>query len=120
MGFLRSNGKLATVSAVRPPVRFGGLVIRDERVVEFSEKPQTEQGWINGGFFVFDPGVLDYIEDAQTIRITYLWDLETPFSGQSPPPWVVEPAFPICPDTFWHEICANPLETRDLMRFMPM
>ncbi len=59
--FHRRHGRLATVTAVRPPARFGGLRLDDDGVVEFSEKPQTEEGWINGGFFVFEPGVLDYM-----------------------------------------------------------
>jgi glucose-1-phosphate cytidylyltransferase len=57
----RRNGRLATVTAVRPPARFGGLRFEDERVVEFIEKPQIGEGWINGGFFVLEPDVLDYI-----------------------------------------------------------
>jgi glucose-1-phosphate cytidylyltransferase len=60
--FHRSHGKLATVTAVRPPARFGRLDIVDSQVVSFAEKPQLDQGWINGGFFVFEPAVLDYIE----------------------------------------------------------
>jgi glucose-1-phosphate cytidylyltransferase len=61
LAFHRAHGKLATVTAVRPPSRFGGLVIDGDTVAEFSEKPQTGEGWINGGFFVFEPGVLDFI-----------------------------------------------------------
>ena len=67
IAFHRAHGKLATVTAVRPPARFGGLVLEDERVREFSEKPQTEAGWINGGFFVFEPKVFDYLEGDHTI-----------------------------------------------------
>jgi glucose-1-phosphate cytidylyltransferase len=63
----RCHGKLATVTAVRPPARFGGLTLDNGRVVEFSEKPQTGEGWINGGFFVFEPGVLDYIASDESI-----------------------------------------------------
>jgi glucose-1-phosphate cytidylyltransferase len=59
----RSHGKLATVTAVRPPARFGGLTLEGGMVREFSEKPQSGEGWINGGFFVFEPGVLDYLRD---------------------------------------------------------
>ena len=57
----RRHGKLATITAVRPPARFGGLVFEGDRIVEFTEKPQVGEGWINGGFFVLEPGVLDYI-----------------------------------------------------------
>ncbi|MBI5648944.1 MAG: glucose-1-phosphate cytidylyltransferase [Chloroflexi bacterium] len=65
--FHRAHGRLATVTAVRPPARFGGLVLKDDVVHEFSEKPQTGEGWINGGFFVFEPGILNYLTDDQTI-----------------------------------------------------
>jgi glucose-1-phosphate cytidylyltransferase len=65
--FHRTHGKLATVTAVRPPARFGGLVLNGDNVCEFSEKPQTGEGWINGGFFVFEPAVFDYFTDDQTI-----------------------------------------------------
>jgi glucose-1-phosphate cytidylyltransferase len=61
--FHRRHGKLATVTAVRPPSRFGGLDVADEdRVRSFTEKPQIGEGWINGGFFVLEPKVLDYID----------------------------------------------------------
>lgn len=60
--FHRSHGKLATVTAVHPPARFGLLEIDGDAVSRFSEKPQTRRDWINGGFFVFEPGILDYIE----------------------------------------------------------
>jgi glucose-1-phosphate cytidylyltransferase len=67
LAFHRAHGRLATVTAVRPPARFGGLVFDGDRVCEFSEKPQATAGWINGGFFVFEPGVLDYLEGDATI-----------------------------------------------------
>jgi glucose-1-phosphate cytidylyltransferase len=63
----RSHGKLATVTAVRPPARFGGLNFNGELVAEFTEKPQIGEGWINGGFFVLEPEIFDYIEDDATI-----------------------------------------------------
>jgi glucose-1-phosphate cytidylyltransferase len=62
----RQHGKLATITAVRPPARFGGLVFDGDRVVEFTEKPQAGEGWINGGYFVFEPGVLNYITGDET------------------------------------------------------
>ncbi len=65
--FHQSHGKLATVTIVRPPARFGGVSLETDRVLRFSEKPQTGEGWINGGFFVLDRGVLDYIEGDETI-----------------------------------------------------
>lgn len=61
--FHYAHGKLATLTAVRPPARFGHLVLDDsEAVIEFSEKPQTKEGWINGAFFVLEPGIFDYID----------------------------------------------------------
>jgi len=60
--FHRRHGKLATVTAVRPPARFGGLLLSGNRVRSFREKPQMGEGWINGGFFVLDPRVLDYAD----------------------------------------------------------
>lgn len=64
--FHRSHGRLATVTAVRPPARFGGLIFDGDLVVEFTEKPQTGEGWINGGFLVFEPGVFDYLESDES------------------------------------------------------
>ena len=67
LAFHRSHGRLATVAAVEPPGRFGVLTIEgDNRVSSFTEKPSDEIGWINGGFFVLDPGVLDYIDGDWT------------------------------------------------------
>lgn len=60
--FHQRHGKLATVAAVRPPGRFGGLNLDGDLVARFAEKPQIGEGWINGGFFVLEPEVLDYIE----------------------------------------------------------
>lgn len=63
LDFHRSHGRLATVTAVRPPARFGHLEIADNgRITEFSEKPQAAEGWINGAFFVLEPGIFDYID----------------------------------------------------------
>ena len=59
--FHRSHGKLATVTAVHPPARFGEIDLDGNQVRRFKEKPQTHEGWINGGFFVLEPQVLDYI-----------------------------------------------------------
>lgn len=64
--FHRSHGRLATVTAVRPPSRFGSLGLEGDEVVAFKEKPQASEGWINGGFFVLDPKVLDLIEGDKT------------------------------------------------------
>jgi glucose-1-phosphate cytidylyltransferase len=59
--FHRKHGKLATMTAVRPPARYGHIEFDGDRIVEFSEKPQTGEGWINGAFFILEPGVFDYI-----------------------------------------------------------
>jgi len=64
--FHRSHGKTATISAVRPPSRFGGLDFEPGGPVRFTEKPQMGEGWINGGFMVLEPSVLDRIEGDQT------------------------------------------------------
>ncbi|MEB3280490.1 MAG: glucose-1-phosphate cytidylyltransferase [Lyngbya sp.] len=66
LAFHRSHGKLATLTAVRPAARFGHLELDGDQIVEFSEKPQTQEGWINGAFFVLEPGVFDYIEGDDT------------------------------------------------------
>ena len=65
--FHDSHGKIATVTAVRPPVRFGELEITNDRVTNFEEKPQAKAGWINGGFFILNHKVLDYIKDDTTM-----------------------------------------------------
>lgn len=67
VSFHRSHGKIGTVTGVRPPARFGALQIDGNQVVNFSEKPQTEGGWINGGFFVFEPQFFDYLHGDDTI-----------------------------------------------------
>jgi glucose-1-phosphate cytidylyltransferase len=61
LDFHRAHGKLATVTAVAPVARFGSLQMSGDAVVRFTEKPVSGEGWINGGFFVFQPEVLDYI-----------------------------------------------------------
>jgi len=65
--FHRGHGRLATLTAVRPPARYGYMKFSGPRVKEFTEKPQIGEGWINGAFFVLEPGVLDYIEGDETI-----------------------------------------------------
>jgi glucose-1-phosphate cytidylyltransferase len=60
--FHRSHGKLATMTAVRPPARYGHICFEGDRVVEFTEKPQAAEGWINGAFFVLEKGVGEYID----------------------------------------------------------
>ena len=67
LSFHRSKNKEATITAVRPVARFGELEIKNDLVKSFQEKPQTNTGWINGGFFVFEPTVLDKIEGDLTV-----------------------------------------------------
>ena len=73
--FHESHGKLGTVTVVRPPARFGGVEVEDDRIIQFTEKPQTGEGWINGGFFVLNRKVIDYVEGDGTI-----WERE-PLEG---------------------------------------
>jgi glucose-1-phosphate cytidylyltransferase len=65
--FHRAHGKLATVTAVRPPARFGGLVFEGDLVSDFTEKPQIGEGWINGGFMVLEPGIFDYLSGDDSV-----------------------------------------------------
>ncbi|MBW1788859.1 MAG: glucose-1-phosphate cytidylyltransferase [Deltaproteobacteria bacterium] len=64
--FHRSHGKLATLTAVNPPARFGQVELDGDRVAAFSEKPQLSDQWINGAYFVLEPGVMDYIDGDDT------------------------------------------------------
>jgi glucose-1-phosphate cytidylyltransferase len=70
MAFHKAQGKIATVTAVRPPARFGGIVCDGDAVRSFTEKPQTGEGWINGGFLVFEPAIFDLLESDATILET--------------------------------------------------
>ena len=65
--FHRKHGKLVTITAVRPTARFGELELSGNQVVKFQEKPQVHEGWINGGFFVMEPGFFELINNDQTI-----------------------------------------------------
>lgn len=67
LDFHRSHGRLATATAVRPSARFGAIAFNDNLVASFKEKPQTGEGWINGGFFVLEPAVADYIRNDSTV-----------------------------------------------------
>ena len=67
VAFHRRHGKLVTVSAVRPTARFGELELDGGRVASFKEKPQLHEGWINGGFFVLEPGFFDLIDGDATM-----------------------------------------------------
>jgi glucose-1-phosphate cytidylyltransferase len=67
IAFHKNNGLKATVTCVRPPARFGRIAIQSSKVASFEEKPQTEGGLINGGFFVLEPSVLELIDSSQTV-----------------------------------------------------
>ena len=64
--FHKNQGKLATVTAVQPPGRYGALDIQNHQVLQFIEKPKGDGGWINGGFFVLSPKCIDYIDNDQS------------------------------------------------------
>ncbi len=64
--FHRSHGKLATITAVKPPVRFGCLKLKENKVIKFQEKKPLVEEWINGGFFVLEPQVIDFIRGNNT------------------------------------------------------
>lgn len=66
LAFHKAHGKLCTLTAVRPPARYGHMIFDGDHIKEFTEKPQTGEGWINGAFFVMEPGVFDYIEGDHT------------------------------------------------------
>lgn len=66
LAFHREHGRLATMTVVRPPARFGSAKVEGDRVVDFVEKAQASEGLINGGFFVFSPGALDAIDGDDT------------------------------------------------------
>lgn len=64
--FHKSHGRIATVTAVRPPARFGGLIFDGDIVKVFTEKPQIGEGWINGGFLVFEPAIFEYLKNDES------------------------------------------------------
>ena len=66
MKFHKNHGKLVTVSAVHPPARFGAIKLDGDKVVTFKEKSHIDQGWINGGFFILEPGFFDLIDGDET------------------------------------------------------
>lgn len=65
--FHKSHGKIATVTAVRPPARYGELIFNADNTVRFNEKPQNRDSWINGGFMVFEPKIFDYLKNDESI-----------------------------------------------------
>jgi glucose-1-phosphate cytidylyltransferase len=67
LAFHKSHGKLATLTAVRPPARYGHLELDGDKIINFDEKPQMKTGWINGAFFVLEPEVLQFIDGDETV-----------------------------------------------------
>lgn len=67
INFHRAHGKHATVTTVRAPARFGRIVFDEDRIVNFYEKPEAAEGWINGGYFILNPKVIDYVDGDETI-----------------------------------------------------
>jgi glucose-1-phosphate cytidylyltransferase len=67
LAFHVSHGKLATVTTVRSPERFGRIAFQGDQVVDFYEKPQSSEGWINGGYFVLHAKALEYVNNDETI-----------------------------------------------------
>ena len=65
--FHKNNNTLATVTAVQPPARFGALELNENKVLSFTEKPPGDGNWINGGYFILEPGVFDYLENDSTV-----------------------------------------------------
>ena len=65
--FHRKSGRLATLTAVQPPGRFGSLILEGARILAFEEKPKGDGGWINGGFFVLSPKVIDFVDGDDTV-----------------------------------------------------
>lgn len=78
LAFHREHGRIATVTAVRPPARFGGLLFDGDLVSQFTEKPQIGEGWINGGYMVFEPSVFEYLHnDSDSLETDVLEQLAT-------------------------------------------
>jgi glucose-1-phosphate cytidylyltransferase len=71
LAFHRSHGRVGTVTAVRPPGRFGEVELAGDRVADFSEKPQVSAGWISGGFFVFERRFLDRLPDDESLVLEH-------------------------------------------------
>ena len=65
--FHQKHKNIATLTAVRPPARFGAIKVKDNKAITFKEKSNIDEGWINGGFFVFEPEIFKYLKNDQTI-----------------------------------------------------
>jgi len=104
--FHRSHGKMVSVTSVHPGARFGELAIVNDKVVSFKEKPQTGQGWINGGFFVIEPGFFELIADDRTVLEA------TPLEKAAQ----MGELMAFCHDGFWQ--CMDTKRDRDLLEAM--
>jgi glucose-1-phosphate cytidylyltransferase len=93
IAFHQKHALLATMTTVRPPGRFGAVTLDEKKVTSFCEKPSGDGGWINGGFFVLSPKVLDFIENDATI-----WE-KGPLENLAQAGQLA--AFPLV-DRFWH------------------
>ncbi|BBH54061.1 glucose-1-phosphate cytidylyltransferase [Fluviispira sanaruensis] len=67
LNFHKNHGKYVSVTSVRPPARFGNIVFQGNQIVDFHEKPQTGDGWVNGGYFVMEPSIFNYLENDLTV-----------------------------------------------------
>jgi len=67
ISFHKDHGKLATMTVVQPPGRFGSMETKGDKVIKFIEKPQGDGGWINGGFFVLEPGIFKYLKNDESV-----------------------------------------------------
>jgi glucose-1-phosphate cytidylyltransferase len=67
LAFHKSHGRMATVTAVHPPARYGEILIKEDSTTEFTEKPQTGEGWINGGFLVLEPSIFQYLSGDDSV-----------------------------------------------------
>jgi glucose-1-phosphate cytidylyltransferase len=103
IAFHKSHGRLATVTAVRPPARYGRLDIEDGQVIRFAEKPQMSEGWINGAFFVLEPEVFDYIDGNDIV-----WERE-PMERLAAEGQLMA----YCHDSFWQ--CMDTLREKHIL-----
>jgi glucose-1-phosphate cytidylyltransferase len=71
VNFHKKNKKIGTITSVKPPARFGELILKGKYVKSFKEKPQMQKGWINGGFFIFSSKIFKFINKSSTILEKY-------------------------------------------------
>lgn len=106
LAFHQAHGKLCTLTAVRPPARYGYMEFDGDRIVEFKEKPQIHEGWINGAFFVCEPEVFEYIDGDET-----MWEHE-PLEGLARDGQLMAYRH----DSFWQ--CMDTLRERHILEQM--